>query len=189
MKSNYISFGIIILLIILTLFIFRDPGEEAIKLEELQQKNERLIKKNTSLEDELSEADMIIEGLQKENEELLEKKSVLQQDIDAVQRVDYQDFTDAVNTVELLKQTAIHDEAKELFTTEAGVMEYEGELFVLVDREWINWSESPVLELIEFSIEKDKILLTYNTIRDIRHRYGFVMVSEEEWKIEEIKLH
>ncbi|MBU9721308.1 MULTISPECIES: hypothetical protein [Bacillaceae] len=186
MKNNYIGFGVIVLLVIVTFFIFREPSQESIQLEELQQQMDYLINENGRLEDALTESSALVNELQKENKE---QADVIADLNDTPLMIDYRVFSDAIETVESYKQAEDFEEAMKYFSSNVGMAQFEEEHNVIVFNDnLIDWRPNAIEELREFTIADDQLILTYSADRGIRHWYGFVMVKEDEWKIDEIKL-
>jgi hypothetical protein len=141
--------------------------------------------------------------LKNENKRLVENLTYLEKEVDALKStIEYQDFNDAINTIESYKST------KTLKDTSKFLALNNGTGFTTLDREGncpctisfkegsIEWKPNTVLELMAFRVEKEKILLTYNTVEETQHTYQFIMTmgpgrddQEEKWRIEGIRLN
>ena len=190
MKRNYISFGIIILLIFATLIVFREPNVEAVKLDKIHEENEKLTNEISHLEEILEESDYKVEELKKEKEQLAERLFQLEEGVESLKGVKYQDLNGAIETVESYKNAKTIEEAMESLPKVNYFLLSDGDCpcTFTFGTHVLDWIPNGVLDLREFTIEKDNILLTYNTSEEIRRDYEFVIVKEDEWVIKEIKL-
>lgn len=195
MKRNYISFGIIILLIAVTLIAFREPDAEAVELNNLENENENLLTEISHLEESIEASDNKVEELKSEKQQLTEVLSQLEGEVEALKESKHYDFTKAIETVESYKQAETFEEASESMYHTVGnyTKNREGDCpcgFVFFpDNRMFDWFPDLVLDLKEYTIKKDSLLLTYNASEKVNEVYEFVMVKEDEWKIKEINIH
>lgn len=201
MRKNYKTYTLLLLLVLATITIL-DNLKISDFAKGMQENNDKLVDKVTSLEKELGISSNTSDELEKENKLLVENLSQLEEKVDALtSTVEYQDFIDATSTIESYKATETFKETWEFISLNIGsgfsAMDNAGNCpcGFIFNRNHIEWVPNAVLTLREFSIEKEKILLTYNTVVDIKHNYQFVMTKSaarndkvERWRIEEIKL-
>ncbi|WP_088034452.1 hypothetical protein [Evansella clarkii] len=192
MKRNYISFGIIILLIAVTLIAFREPDAEAVELNNLENENENLLTEISHLEESIEASDNKVEELKSEKQQLTEVLSQLEGEVEALKESKHYDFTKAIETVESYKQAETFEEASESILHPVQVIRKNAEdcpcAFVFGPQKF-DWIPDLVLDLKEYTIKKDSLLLSYNASEKVNEVYEFVMVKEDEWKIKEINIH
>lgn len=198
LKKNFKTTALVLLLVIITLSVL-DNLKISDSVEELQENKQKLSNQIASLKIELGNSFSTSDELEKENKRLVENLTQLEEEVDSLKSVDYQEFMDAISTVESYKTAETLEEARQFMSIRVGTSTLDRAgtcpcswLFDIRSFEWI---PNTVIKLSEFTIEKEKILLTYNTIEDIERDYQFVMTKEEEgntnverWKIEKIKL-
>ncbi|KAB2331603.1 hypothetical protein F7731_18425 [Cytobacillus depressus] len=201
MKKNFKTHTLVLLLVLATIAIL-DNLRISDFVEEMQEDKDKLVDKVASLEKKLGISSNTSDELEKENKRLVESLSQLEEEVAALKStVEYQDFIDATSTIESYK-------AMETFKETWGFIALKnGTSFSTIDSigncpcgftfygKGFEWVPNTVLTLKEFRIEKEKILLTYNTVTDIKHNYQFVMTKAAgrndkvgRWRIEEIKL-
>ncbi|QED50011.1 hypothetical protein FSZ17_05470 [Cytobacillus dafuensis] len=201
MKKNFKTYTLALLVVLATIAIL-DNLRISDLVEEMQEDKDKLADKVASLEKKLGISSNTSDELEKENKRLVESLFQLEEEVDALKStVEYQDFIDATSTIESYM-------AMETFKETWGFIALKnGTSFSMRDSvgncpcsfafygKSFEWVPNTVLTLKEFRIEKEKILLTYNTVADIKHNYQFVMTKAagrndkvERWRIEEIKL-
>ncbi len=202
LKKNLKTYGLIILAIFSTLAII-DNLRISDVADNLEKDNAKLVADITSLEKKLENSSKTSEELLNENEELVEKTANLEDDIVGLKTsLAYQDFIEAMNTIESYKSASTIKEARDL------VAFNHGSGYSTIDREGncpcfmsfrmygkaVEWKPNMILSLKEFRIDKDKVLLTYRTGEEFKDDYQFIMFKstlnkdqEERWMIDEIK--
>ncbi|WP_102261057.1 hypothetical protein [Mesobacillus jeotgali] len=200
-KKDFKTSALIILLAIMAIALL-DNARTADSAAKLEEEQERLEKKVTSLEEEIERRSRMTDDLKYENDILAFDLSNLKEELAASQSsVQYQDFLDAISVVEAYKAEEDFEKVFNLiainnfigFTTK----DREGNCPCSITFKYSNfdWSPGVVLNLKEFSINKDKIVLTYLTVEDLENNYQFVLIRSngssdktEKWWIEEIRL-
>ncbi|TDL82403.1 hypothetical protein [Peribacillus frigoritolerans] len=194
------AYAIIALVIFLAMMIINNlnMGNEA---EKLQQERDNLTEQVAAFKDVREKNAAAFEETAKENERLKNNADDLKKEIDRLNSpVLYQDFLDAVRTVEDYKEEDSFNKAKDYF----GFSLNGG--FSPIDRAGncpcsihfktgsIDWEPNSVLDLKEIGIEGEKIVLTYQTADMIRDDYQFIMSKTKgfddetlRWRIEEVK--
>jgi len=191
LKKDLKTSALVLLIVVIALGVF-DNLKISDEVEELQEEKQKLSKQIASLEKELENSSKISDELETANKRLVENLIQLKEEVDSLKSVDYQEFIEAISTVESYKAAETLEEARQFMSKWVG--SYRLDQASTCPCGWIfngggiEWIRNAVVELSEFTIEKEKILLTYNTIEEIERNYQFVMMKEEGWKIEEIKL-
>ncbi|WP_246943523.1 coiled-coil domain-containing protein [Bacillus pinisoli] len=200
MKKNVKTYSLVVLVTIMFLAII-DSINTSNSAADIQNENERLQHEVNDLQIELEVSSNEVITIRDEQNQLNEDLSTLQEEINSLlSPVVYQDFMDAVGTVESYKKETSFLKVNQYFTLST--------LFPTADKEGncpcylsfatyggIEWQPNAVLDLKEFSVQKERILLTYETAQPISHHYQFVLVestgikeeSAPRWRIEEIK--
>ncbi|MGX1193022.1 hypothetical protein [Metabacillus sp. SLBN-84] len=193
------DYSIIALVIFLAMMIINNlnMGNEA---EILQKEKDNLTEQVAAFKEDEEKKSVALEETLKENERLKNDADDLKKEIDRLKSpVLYQDFLEAVRTVEAYKREDSFNKAKDYF----GFSLNGG--FSPLDRAGncpcsihfgtgsIDWEPNSVLDLKKMGTEGEKILLTYQTGEMIKEDYQFVMTKTEgfndktlKWKIEEI---
>ncbi|MBE4909094.1 hypothetical protein IMZ08_13575 [Bacillus luteolus] len=203
MKKNLKTYGLIILVVFSTLAII-DNLRISDAADKLQVDNEKLVKQVTSIEKELENSSLTSNELLKENKELVMEVAKLEEDVEGLKTsLDYQGFKEATGIVEAYKVANTIKEASNLVSLNIGggysTIDREGNcpchLFFGKYGKSIEWIPNVVLDLKEFSLDKDKVLLTYRTVEAIKGDYQFIVSKstlnreqEERWMIDEITL-
>ncbi len=200
MKRNGKNYAIVILLVIITLGVV-DNIRYSNMVEELESEKEKLSNEIVSLEKKLEDSADNAEKVENENNRLVESVAQLEELVDSLKTVDYQEFMEAMGTVEAYKAAEGFEEAREAMSTNVSIYmtESEGPCSPCgwgfgFNRHHMDWKPNTFQELREFTIEREKILLTYNTIDELKHDYQFVVSkgegwdSREGWKIQDVKL-
>ncbi|GAA0343163.1 hypothetical protein GCM10008967_37010 [Bacillus carboniphilus] len=201
MRERFRTYLLILLLLITAIGIFLSLRTFNLA-KELQEEKEELIQNVATLEGELQDSSNRTEELQGKNSQLEEDLSSLKDEIDAIKSpIPYQDIQDAIKTVESYKSVEKLAEVNELLARENGIglyfmnREEECPCGISFSSRSFEWIPNAVLDLKEFKMENEKLLLTYSTIDDIKHDYQFVLSkglgrSEpiEGWYIEDINL-
>lgn len=202
-KKNAKTYAIIILSILSALAIF-DNLRISDVAEKLEIDNEKLVRELTSLEKNRENSAKTSDELLKNNEELVGEIAKLEEDIEGLKTsVAYQDFKEAMDTVEAFKAANTIIETRDLIAFN------NGSGFITRDREGncpcymsfrmygdsVEWKPNTILSLKEFSLDNDKVLLTYHTAEEFEDDYQFIILKstlnreqEERWMIDEIKL-
>ncbi|MEK3808072.1 hypothetical protein MHB63_16250 [Bacillus sp. FSL H8-0547] len=193
------KYAIIALVIFLAMMIINNlnMGDEA---EKLKQERDNLTEQVAALKEDNAKKSSVLDDTLKENERLINDFTSLKNEIDELRTpVEYQDFLDAVQTVESYKVEGSFSEAKELVAATTGFssLDRAGNCpcgFSFENGRNIEWKPKSVLDLKELGIEGEKIILTYQTGEMIKDDYQFVMTNTEgvndktlKWRIEEIK--
>jgi hypothetical protein len=189
--------SLLILLIVITIITILDNRNLSDSLKAQKKEKEILTEKVDELESELK----IAEELKGKYKDLEDSLSVLGEELSALKTlVPYQDFLDAKNTIEEYKKMNTFQEATQYIAPQNGTG------FTAMDRENncpcsfsfngsnVEWLPNVVSELDKFRIEKEKIILTYQTVESLPHDYQFVMIKdlgmdnddEKRWRIKEI---
>ncbi|MGP1908433.1 hypothetical protein ACTSEZ_09675 [Metabacillus sp. JX24] len=193
------TYAIIAVVIFLAMMIINNlnMGNEA---EKLQQERDNLTEQVAAFKKDREKNAAALEETSKENERLKSDADDLKKEIERLKTpVLYQNFLEAVRTVEDYKKEDSFSKAKDYFA-----LSLNGGLSTL-DRAGncpcsiffkngnIEWKPKSVLDLKELGIEGEKILLTYQTVEMIKDDYQFVMTKTEgfndktlKWRIEEI---
>ncbi|RXJ04537.1 hypothetical protein DS745_03905 [Anaerobacillus alkaliphilus] len=213
-KNPFKTYGLIFLVIITAIAIL-DSFRISNNADELKQENIKLVEKVTNLEsvlnnksDALVNIEEVLVEVEGENKELIDHVFHLEKEIDLSKSYfDYSEFNDAINTIELFKKVEEFAEVKNFFLTGTSTGNF-GLSFSALDREGtcpcrigfssgksIEWIPNSILNLIQFSVQKDKLILIYETSEDIEENFQFVMAKgtawddlTEKWRIEEIKM-
>ncbi|USK32583.1 hypothetical protein LIT25_18555 [Bacillus sp. F19] len=200
MKKNFKTYALLIVLIFTTIAII-DNLRISNVAEELKKDKENLVKQVATFKQDLGNSSNNLEELKQENELLTEDISNLEKDIEGLKSpVTYQDFLNAISTVESYKDVESFNKTSEFynfFSSSKNIgfspKDSAGNCPCSVGE--IEWMPNSVLELREFRIDKERIFLTYNTVEKIKNDYQFVMIKTKEsydnverWRIEEINL-
>jgi predicted nuclease with TOPRIM domain len=202
MMKNIKVYGVGLILVITFLAILDNLNISDSALE-LKEENDKFVVEVFRLEKESGNSSNQINELKDENKRLAENLTYLEEEVDALKTtIDYQDFNDAINTIESYKSTKEFKDTSKFLTlnnwTGFTTLDREGNCPCIINFKEgsIEWKPNTVLELMEFKVEKEKILLTYNTVEQIQHTYQFVMIKgpslegrEEKWRIEGIRLN
>jgi hypothetical protein len=189
--------SLIILLVVIIIITILDNRKLSDSLKAQKKEKEVLTEKVAEMESELKFAEEL-EGKYKDWEDSL---SVLGEELSALKTlVPYQDFMDAKNTVDTYKTINSFEEAAGFLALQNGTG------LASLDREFncpcsfsfngsnVEWFPNVVSELDKFRIDKDEIILTYQTVESLPHDYQFVMIkefgmdndNEKRWRIKEI---
>ncbi|MCM3595605.1 hypothetical protein M4D55_07385 [Metabacillus idriensis] len=200
MKKNFKTYALLIVLIFTTIAII-DNLRISNVAEELQKDKDNLVKQVANFEQDLGNSSSNLKELKRENELLTDDISNLEKDIEDLKSpVTYQDFLNAISTVESYKDVESFNKTSEFynfFSSSKNIgfspKDSAGNCPCSVGK--IEWMPNSVLELREFRIDKERIFLTYNTVEKIKNDYQFVMIKTKEsydnverWRIEEINL-
>ncbi|KEZ50907.1 MULTISPECIES: hypothetical protein [Metabacillus] len=192
------AYAIIALVIFLAMMIINNlnMGNEA---EKLKQEREDLTEQVAALKEDSAKKSSVLEDTLKENERLINDFTSLKNEIDELRTpVEYQDFLDAVQTVESYKVKGSFSEAKELVAATTGFssLDRAGTCpcgFSYENGRGIDWKPNSVQDLKKLGIEGERIILTYQTGEMIKDDYQFVLKNTEgvndktlKWRIEEI---
>ncbi len=200
-KKDYTISAFVILLVIAAIALL-DNARTADSAGKLKEDKSRLEEKVARLEEKAEDRAKVADDLKKENETLAVNLSTLEEKVAAAQSsVQYQDFMDAIDVVETYKAAGKFTEVIDLIAfgdfTGFSTLDQEGNCPCRIFFRYRNldWSPGVVLNLKEFSINKDKIVLTYLTVEDLEDNYQFVLTRSdgyydrtEKWRIEEIRL-
>ncbi|MFT9597227.1 hypothetical protein [Mesobacillus sp.] len=192
----------LIILLVITAIALLDNARTADSAAKLSEDKNRLEKKVTSLEKEIERRSRMTDDLKYENDTLAVNLSNLEEEVAAAQAsVQYQDFLDAISVVEAYKAAEDFKEVTDLIAfgnfTSFSTLDQEDNCPCRITFKYSNldWSPGVVLNLKEFSINKDKIILTYLTVEDQENNYQFVLTRRdgfydmtEKWRIEDIRL-
>ncbi|RFB13527.1 hypothetical protein DZB84_16270 [Bacillus sp. HNG] len=197
--KNVVLAGFVLLIAITILAVMR---EQEIKddYHELQDNNEKLVEQIDTLEKEVESLSRSSNDLETGNKQLTEEIVKLEEAVEALKTpVHYQDFLEAIKLVESYKEAKTFKEASEFIALQNGfgLMAQDSSLtcpcLFAFNSKSVEWIPNAVLELVKVRTEKDKIILTYNTVNDIGD-YEFVLIKgmgrndpTEKWRIEEIK--
>lgn len=199
--KNFRTSALIILLVI-TAIALMDNAQTADSAAKLEEDKNRLEKKVTSLEKEIERQSSMEADLKNENDTLAVKLSTLEEEVASSQAsVQYQDFMDAISVIETYKAAVDFEKVADLIAlqnlTGFSTMDKEGNCpcsFNFRDNA-LDWIPGVVLDLKEFSINKDKIVLTYLTVESLENNYQFVLTRSEgfydmteKWRIADIRL-
>lgn len=192
-KRDFILTAFIILAVVTAISVIRE--QEAIDARVgLREDNNKLVEQVSDFEKEFEKSSNTSKELEEENTRYAEQISSLKEEVEALKSaIVYQDFLDAKDTIEGYKEAETF-EAASLFMAGGvgkGMVNREGTcpcLFSFSATKSIVWKSNAVLGLREFSMEDEKLLLTYNTVEEVEDDYQFVMTKEEGWKIKEITL-
>lgn len=201
LKKDFKTSALIILLVI-TVIALLDNARTSESAAVLNENRNELNEKVASLEKEIEKRSKTTDELKRDNDRLAENLSDLEEEVAAAQSpVRYQDFKDAISVVEAYKAAGDFKEVIELIALYNGVgygtLDNEGNCPCSISFKdgSFEWSPGVVLELIEFSIEKGRIILTYLTVEDLDHNYQFFLTRSEgfydmteKWRIEGIRL-
>ncbi|MBT2692758.1 hypothetical protein [Bacillus sp. ISL-55] len=200
-KKDFKTSALIILLVI-TAIALLDNARTADSAARLEEEQERLEKKVTSLEEEIERRSRMTEDLKNENETLAENLSNLEDELAAAKStIQYEDFMDAIDVVETYKAVGEFQDVFKLIGvdnfTSFGYLDQDYNCPCRINFKYtsLDWSPGVVMNLDEFSTEKGKILLTYLTVENLESNYQFVLARSgdfydktEKWLIEEIRL-
>ncbi|MBE4906959.1 hypothetical protein IMZ08_02665 [Bacillus luteolus] len=202
MKKHITSSLIVLLLAITVTSVMRESDVKSVATE-LQEDNENMLESVTTLEKELEVQATITEKLLSENEKLIATVSKLEEENGLLKTsIDYQDFNEAVTTVESYKSAKTFEEIYEFFLGTRGLNfsqfcpEGKCSFDISFNGRTIEWVPNTIQELKDFKVEGEKIYLTYHTNEDIKHyNYQFVLAKgegmfknqEEAWRIESIE--
>ncbi|MBE4910085.1 hypothetical protein IMZ08_18780 [Bacillus luteolus] len=198
MKKEYVYPALIFLLAITIISVMR-AQEIKDDFRQLQVANEKFVEQVSTLEMEIEKHSSSSEKLEKENNRLTEEISKLEEENETIKTsVNYQDFHEAVSTVESYKVAKTFEEAREylLFANGLGYTKSDDgcPCEISFNGRGFKWFPNAVQELKEFSIEGDKIYLTYNTSEDIKRNYKFILAKGEyldqlgKWRIKLITI-
>jgi hypothetical protein len=189
--------SLLILLFVILIITILDNRKLSDSLKTLKADKVKLTEEVVGMEKELK----FIEELQNKNKELEDSLYHLGEEITAFKTpVAFQDFMDAKNTLESYKKVNTFEEATKYLARQNGLG------FTTLDRESncpcsisfngrsVEWLPHVLLELSNFRIEKEKIILTYQTVESLPVHFQFVMIKdigvvdpgEEKWRIKEI---
>ncbi|WNF23381.1 hypothetical protein [Mesobacillus jeotgali] len=199
--KNFRTSALIILLVI-TAFALLDNARTADSAAKLEEDQRRLERKVTSLEEEIERRSKVEADLKIENDTLAVNLSTIEEEVASSQAsVQYEDFMDAMSVVEAYKAVEDFEKIADLIAfqnfTSFGTKDKEGNCPCNINFKYSNldWSPGVVLNLKEFNINKDKIVLTYLTVEDLENNYQFVISrsegfydSTEKWRIADIRL-
>ncbi|CAM4034735.1 hypothetical protein [Mesobacillus thioparans] len=200
-KKDYTISAFVILLVI-TAIALLDNARTADTAAKLEEDKKQLEEKVAGLEGKLVDRSRVANDLKNENETLTFNLSTMEEEIAAAQSsVRYQDFMEAIDVVETYKAAGKFTEVIDLIAfgnfTSFTSLDFEDKCPCSFTFKYSNldWSPGVVLNLKEFSINKDKIVLTYLTVEDLEDNYQFVLTRSdgyydrtEKWRIEEIRL-
>lgn len=192
-KRDFILTAFLILAVITAISVIREQQAMDV-IASLQEENDKFVEQMSRFEKEFEKSSNNSKELEKENTRYAERISSLNEEVEVLKRaVVYQDFLDAKETVEAYKEAKTFKAASMFMARGVGkvMVDREGSCPCLFDfnaLKSIVWKSNAVLWLKEFSMEDDKILLTYNTVEEVEDDYQFVMTKEEGWKIKEIIL-
>ncbi|QOR67224.1 hypothetical protein IM538_03520 [Cytobacillus suaedae] len=203
MKKNMKTYAIAILSVLLAVAIF-DNLRISDTAKKLEIDNEKLVEELTSKGKDLESSSKTSEGLLIENEELVVEIAKLEEDVEDLKTsVAYQDFKLVMDTVEEFKAANTINETRDLIAfnngSGFGTRDREGNcpcyMTFRMYGDSVEWKQNMILSLKEFSLDKDKVLLTYHTVDEFEDDYQFIMLKstlnreqEERWMIDEIKL-
>ncbi|MGM0835116.1 MAG: hypothetical protein ACQEV7_03095 [Bacillota bacterium] len=192
-KRDFILTAFIIIAVITAVSVIRE--QEAIEVKVgLQEENDKLVEQVSDYEKEFEKSSNTSKELEKENTRYAGQISLLKEEVEVLKSdVVYQDFLDAKETVEAYKEVETFGTASLFMARGVGklVVDREGScpcLFSFSALKSIVWKSNAVLGLRKFSMEDEKLLLTYNTVEEFEDDYQFVMTKKEGWKIKEITL-
>jgi hypothetical protein len=200
-KINFRT-SLLIILLVITVIALLDNARTADSSAKLEEEQKRLEKKVTSLEEEIERRTKMEDDLKNENDTLAVNLSTMEEEVAAAQAsVQYQDFLDAVGVVETYKAAGEFQEVIELIAfgnfTGFSTLDQEDNCPCRINFKYSNldWSPGVVLNLKEFSINKDKIVLTYLTVENLEDNYQFILIRSdgfydmtEKWRIADIRL-
>ncbi|KEZ51587.1 hypothetical protein [Metabacillus indicus] len=194
------AYAIIALVIFLAMMIINNlnMGNEA---EKLQQERDNLTEQVAAFKEDGEKHSAAYEETLKENEQLKSDADDLKKEIDRLKSpVLYQDFLDAVRTVEDYKKEDSFIKAKDYFAFSLiggfSSLDSAGKCPCGIDFKSgsIDWKPNSVLDLKELGIEGERIVLTYQTAEMIKDDYQFIMSKTKgfndetpRWRIEEMK--
>ncbi|MEM5015549.1 hypothetical protein WKH31_04570 [Metabacillus indicus] len=194
------AYAIIALVIFLAMMIINNlnMGNEA---EKLQQERDNLTEQVAAFKEDGEKHSTAYEETLKENEQLKSDADDLKKEIDRLKSpVLYQDFLEAVRTVEDYKEEDSFNKAKDYFAFSSNggftTLDRAGNCPCGIDfkSESIDWKPNSVLDLKELGIEGERIVLTYQTAEMIKDDYQFIMSKTKgfndetpRWRIEEMK--
>ncbi|MEH7225281.1 hypothetical protein V7112_15840 [Bacillus sp. JJ1566] len=197
--KDFVTAGVVLLIAVTILAVMR---EQAIKEDYngLQKDNEKLVEQIVKMEEELDGQSSSSKELEKENKRLTEDVLKLEGEVEALKTpVNYQDILEAIKLVESYKEAKSFEEASKFiaFNIGNGMTAQDSSLtcpcFFVFNEKSVEWIQNAVHELETVRTEKDRIILTYNTVKDIGE-YEFVMTKAmgrddptEKWRIEKIK--
>jgi hypothetical protein len=200
-KKNFRA-SVLVILLVITAIALLDNARTADSAAKLEEDQKRLEKKVTSLEEEIERRSRMEADLKNENDTLAVNLSTLEEEVASSQAsVQYEDFMDAMSVVEAYKAAEDFEKVADLIAfqnfTSFGTKDKEGNCPCSITFKYSNldWRPGVVLNLKEFSINKDKIVLTYLTVESLENNYQFVLTKSdgfydmtEKWRIADIRL-
>lgn len=186
-----IVLGLIVFLVAITLFsVLRESDVKSVA-SNLEDENEKLMKQIEQAELELTEKTNELQVFSEENQELTDNLTALNQEITLLKTsTEYQDFRDAIHTVESYKSARTFNDAKEYITRGVAYSSADSKGncpcgFLLSEtHSTFEWNPNVVQELVQFRIEGDQIFLTYSTTED---NYQFELIKEQEETAQDLK--
>lgn len=199
-KKDFKVSALVILLVVMAIALLDNARTADFAARLVEDKN-RLEKKVASLEEENERQSRMIDDLKYENDTSAVNLSTLEEELASAQSsVQYEDFMEAISVVETYKAAGEFTEVIDLIAfgnfTSFTFRDLEDNCPCSITFKYSNfdWSPGVVLNLKEFSINKDKIILTYLTVEDQEYNYQFVLTRSdgyydrtEKWGIEEIR--
>jgi regulator of replication initiation timing len=210
LKRGFKTYAFIILLVLGTIFVL-DYFDISRLVTNLQNDKISLIEKVSRLEKQNQKSSTETEQLKNENKQLVEQISQLEEEVKELKSfVQYQDFNDAISTVNSYKTAKTFVQANNYIADGiAGYsyLDFEGNCpcSFNFDGRGFEWKPNVVGNLSEFRTEKGKIILIFNSVQNEHTAYQFVMTKasgfkenksspigfdldkEEKWRIREIK--
>jgi len=178
-----------LLIVIITAIAILDNLKVSDAAGELQENRDKLELKVARLEKEFETVSNAKTELLEDNKRLEENLLQLEEEVRALKSsVATNDFKDAVAAIESFKSKQTFKETLEFLAASngvgAGTLDREGNCpcSFTFQGDSIEWIPNAILDLQAFSIDKEKILLTYNTVNYLEHDYQFVMAKEAGWK-------
>lgn len=211
LKRGFKTYAFIILLVLGTIFVL-DYFDLSRLVNNLQIDKNSLIEKASRLEKQNQKSSTETEQVQNENKQLVEQISRLEEEVKELKSfVQYQDFNDAISTVNSYKTVKTFFQANNYIafdgTVSYSALDFEGNCpcFFNFDGLGFEWKPNVVGNFNEFRTEKGKIILIFNSVQNEHTAYQFVMTKatglkenksspigfdldkEEKWRILEIK--
>ncbi|WP_282032857.1 hypothetical protein [Metabacillus indicus] len=198
MKKGVYAFIAVIIFLAMMIVNNLNMGNEA---EKLQQEKDNLTEQVAAFKEDREQNSATLEETLKENERLKSYVDNLEKEMDRLKSpVLYQDFLEAVRTVEDYKEEDSFNKAKDYFALSLNggfsTLDRAGNCpcSIFFGTGSIEWKPKSVLDLKELGIEGEKIFLTYQTGDMKKDDYQFVMKKTKRfnddtlsWRIEEIK--
>jgi uncharacterized coiled-coil protein SlyX len=188
LKKNLKTYAFL-LIVIITAITILDNLKVSDAAGELQENRDKLELKVARLEKELETVSNAKTELLEDNKGLEENLLHLEEEVKALKSsVATKDFNEAVAAIESFKSKQTFKETMEFLAASNGIgtstLDREGNCpcSFAFQGDSIEWMPNAILDLQGFSIEKEKILLTYNTVNYLEHDYQFVMAKEAGWK-------